>query len=456
MTAMNWAGYLLVAPLWIGILLSQAPDPPAALDEAAAAFEQGRTDEADQKLNSVLNSHPTDLRALLLKGAVLDSLERWGEAESYYQRALKLAPHSAQALNNAANHYLASGDRSRARQLFLKAVANDPHHANANLQLAQMSVEEKNGSEALGYLNRLGDAATSGPPMILVRARALALTGRCADAGALLRGLEGQAGAGPSLFFSSGLAFAECKKYDEAEQSFSRALDADPKNPEILYNLGLAALEAGHAPRATKVLETALKERPDDADCLYALARAYLKQDRPVDAAALLTNAQKLAPARADVLLLLAQVSYHLEFYEDAAASYTRYIKLKPDDDAARRERGMSLACANQPVSALADLDWYVRKHPRDATGFYELAVAEHIADRGKAFQALDRALALDPGMIQAHYTRAVLNIEEQKPAKAIDDLRFVLERDPATYRVLVHLGHAYSRQTAQAMPRKF
>ena len=142
-TAMNWAGYLLVAPLWIGILLSQAPVPPAALDEAAAAFEQGRADEADQKLNAVLKSHPADLRALLLKAAVLDSLERWGEAEGYYQRALKQAPHSAQALNNAANHYLASGDRSRARQLFLKAVANDPHHVNANLQLAQMSVEEK-------------------------------------------------------------------------------------------------------------------------------------------------------------------------------------------------------------------------------------------------------------------------------------------------------------------------
>jgi tetratricopeptide (TPR) repeat protein len=441
---MNWAGYVIIAPLWIGMLLSQAPAPPTALDEATAAFEQGRADEADQKLNTFLKSHPTDLRALLLKAAVLDSLEHWGDAETYYQRALKLAPGSAQVLNNAANHYLASGNPVRAREFFLKAVAIDPHHINANLQLAQMSVEEKHGSDALAYLNRLGDATNSDPAVILVRSRALALTGRCADAGKLVGSLEGQTSAGPSLSFSTGLAFAECKKYNEAERSFSRALDADPKNPEILYNLGLAALEAGHASRATTVIETALKERPDDAACLYALARAYLKQDRPVDAAALLTRAQKLAPARAEVLLLLAQVSYHLEFYEDAAASYTSYIKLKPDDDAARRERGMSLACANQPVSALADLDWYVRKHPRDATGFYELAVAEHSTDRGKAFQSLDRALALDPGMIQAHYTRAVLKIEEQKPAEAIDDLRFVLKREPATYRVLVHLGQAY------------
>ncbi len=436
---LRFSGILLVAFAAIGTLLGQT-----ATDDAAADFEAGRAAAASQKLDAILKQHPADLQALILKAAVLDSLDRHADAESYYQRALKLAPGSAQVLNNAANHYLASGDRRKARDLYLKAVAADPHHVNANLQLAQMSVEDNRGAEALAYLNRLGDAANSDAAAVLVRARALGLTGRCADSVKLLEGLESQPGAGPNLFFSAGLAFVACKKYDAAERSFSRALDADPKNPEILYNLGLAALEAGHAPRAAALLETALKEHPDDTDCLYTLARVYLNQGRPVDAAALLTKAQKLAPERADVLLLLAQVSYHLEFYEDAAASYTRYLKLKPDDDVARRERGMSLACANQPASALADLDWYVAKHPRDATGFYELAVAEHFVDRNKAFQALDRALALDPAMVQAHYTRALLNIEEQKPAKAIEDLRFVLDREPPNDRVLIHLGQAY------------
>jgi tetratricopeptide (TPR) repeat protein len=436
-------GNLVLALTVVGVLVAQT-GAPATLDQAAADFEQGRTAEAGQKLDAILKDHPADLRALVLKAAVLDALARHAEAEAYYQHALKLAPDSAQVLNNAANHYLASGDRRRARELYLQAIAVDPHHPNANLQLAQMCVEDKRAAQALAYLNRLSEAANADRAALLLRARALVLTRRCSDAGKLLDRLEGQAGASPSLFFSTGLAFAECKKYSEAERSFARALEADPKNPEMLYNLGLAALEAGHAPRAATVLETALKERPDDVDCLYALARASIQQERPVDAAALLAKAQKLAPQRAEVLLLLAQVSYHLEFYQDAAASYTRYLKLKPDDDDARRERGMSLACANQPASALADLDWYVRKHPRDAMGFYELAVAEHFADRGKAFQALDRALALDPAMTQAHYTRAVFNIEEQKPAGAIDDLLFVLERKPESYRVLVHLGQAY------------
>jgi len=437
MTSLAKAGLAL---LWIGILAGQQ----TLLDDAAAAFEQGRAAEAAQKVDLFLKDHPADLRALILKGAVLDSLQRFTEAESYYQRAQKLAPESAQVLNNTANHYLASGDPRRARELYLKAVTLEPHHVNANLQLAQMSVDEKRGAEALGYLNRAGEAVKSDPSVLLLRARALALTGKCAEAGSVLDQLESEADAGPNLYFSTGMAFTECKQYDRAEKSFSRALDADPKDFFVLYNLGLAALGAGHPERAMTVLETALRERPEDVDCQYALSQAYLKRDRLLDAARLLAQSQKLAPDRADVLLLLAQVSYHLEFYEDSAAAYTRYLKRKPDDDDARRERGMALACANEPASALADLEWYVRKHPRNALGFYELAVAEHFANRGKAFEALDRALALDPSMTQAHYTRAVLNIEDQQPAAAIDDLRFVLERDPANYRVLVHLGQAY------------
>ncbi len=414
------------------------------LDRAAAAFQQGRAAEASQALDSFLKEHPADLRALILKGAVLDSLQQYAEAESYYQRAQKLAPASAQVLNNTANHYLASGDQKRARELYLKVIAIDPKHVNANLQLAQMAVDEKRGGEALAYLNRLGDTVSADAGAQLLRARALALAGRCTDATALLGKIEAQPGAGPNIYFSTGMAFSACKQYDQAETAFSRALDAGPKDFTILYNLGLAALGAGHTERAATTLETALQERPEDVDCLYALAETYLKQDRLMDAAGLLAKAQKLAPQRADVLLLLAQVSQHLEFYEDAAAAYTRYLKLKPEDAAARRERGMALACAGQFSGALADLGWYVRTHPRDAIGFYELAVAEHAGDRAKGLAALDRALALDPSMAQAHYTRAVFNIEDQKPAAAIDDLRLVVEHDPANYRVLVHLGQAY------------
>ena len=425
-------------------LVAQQPSPELALDEAARAFEQGKTTEAEQKLRPVLEKHPSDLRALLLEGAVLDSTGRYSEAEGYYRRALKIAPASAQLLNNLANHYLASGNRSQAREFYLKAVAIDSEHPNANLQLARMSVEEKRGRQALAYLNRLGNSGSGDPVMLELRARAMSLAGECSEASEITSKLENQAAADWRVHFSAGAVYAGCKLYVQAEASFSRALDADPRNFDILYNLGLAALHAGHTERATSVFEVALNERPDDADCLHGLSQAYLQGQRAVDAAALLTKAERLAPGRTDILLLLAQVSAQLEFYQDAAATYDRYLKLKPADEVARRERSFVLASDGQYQRALPDLERYVHRHPRDAMGFYELAIAQAYVDRSKAIESLDQALTLDAVLTQARYTRAVLKIEDGKPAAAIGDLQILLDRDPRNHHVLVRLGQAY------------
>ena len=435
---------LTVSILFGSVLLAQPPPAQTLLDKASAAYRQGKTAEAARILDTILKDHPGEPGALVLMGVVLDAQQRYNDAETYYLRALNVAPGSPQVLNNAANHFLAAGDRKRARELYLKTIAIEPGQVNANLQLAQMSVDDKQGRPALAYLNRITETAGSDPGVLLLRARALGLSGRCAEAGAVLEKVEDLPGGDAPLYFSVGMAQAECKRYDAAEGSFSRALDADPRNVEILYNLGLAALRADHVSRAQSVLETALKERPDDADALYALAQVCLKQQRPVEAAALLTRAEKAAPDRADIVLLIAQVAAQLEFYQDSADAYGRYLKLKPEDDAARRERGFDLARANDSKSALRDLEWYVGRHPRDGLGYFELAVAQMFEDRQKALQSLDRSIGLDPALYQARYTRALLNIEEEKPDAAVPDLRLFLEKEPKNINALAHLGQAY------------
>ncbi len=307
-----------------------------------------------------------------------------------------------------------------------------------------MSVEEKRGRQALAYLNRLGNSGSGDPVMLELRARAMSLAGECSEASEITSKLENHAAADWRVHFSAGAIYAGCKLYVQAEASFSRALDAEPRNFDILYNLGLAALHAGHTERATSVFEVALNERPDDADCLHGLSQAYLQGQRPVDAAALLTKAERLAPGRTDILLLLAQVSAQLEFYQDAAATYDRYLKLKPADEVARRERSFVLASDGQYQRALPDLERYVHGHPRDGMGFYELAIAQAYVDRSKAIESLDHALTLDALLTQARYTRAVLKIEDGNPAAAIGDLQILRDRDPSNHHVLVRLGQAY------------
>lgn len=424
----------IIVVLAARLLSAQQP-----LDDAARALEAGDPAAARAALEPFIQAHPRDVGALVLMGVALDSAQHFADAAPFYERALQIAPNSPQALNNAANHYLAAGDRNRARRLFQRVLALEPGHVNARLQLAQLAVEDKHGADALALLSALPDAERRNPANMVLRAQALALAGRCAELDPAQI-----AGAGAPLQFSLGMALASCARYSDAENAFSQALDSDPGNFDTLYNLGIAALRAGHTERAADVLSRAQKLRSDDADCTFALAQALAARQQLLESAALLVRARATAPQRADIALLLAQISARLQFYEDAAAAYNDYLKLKPNDDAARRERGFAYARGGDVARAILDLEWYVRRHPQDAVGWYELGAVRATQSPSEALRALDRAIACDPDLVDAHYTRALINLQQGHTENTVADLLTVVKREPNNPRALATLGRAY------------
>jgi tetratricopeptide (TPR) repeat protein len=235
--------------------------------DPAELLELGRPAEAERALAAELRARPDDVRSLVLMGVALDQQQRFADAEPYYRRALKLAPGAA-VLNNAGNHYLAAGKPDEARRMFERAVRLEPHHANANLQLARLAAASKSGPEVLRCLDRLDPAGQGTAAARLLRARALAWTGHTDAASRLLNSLEAESKGGAPMDFSLGLAYADAKLYENAEAAFSRALAAAPSDRDILYNLGLAAIGARHYARAAQVLELALRQAPADVDAL--------------------------------------------------------------------------------------------------------------------------------------------------------------------------------------------
>lgn len=422
-------------------VILRAQVPLSLYERSAEALEQGNFSQAESLLRPALAEHPNDARALGLMAVILDAEKRYEDAESFYDRALKLDPRSPALLNNIGNHYLEKGDFGRAKEAYLKVVTVDPAHPNANLHLAQMSVATKDGQAALEYLARLPEGTRSELPVELLRAQALGLAGRRAAAETLIQSIEKQAAGDPHIWFSAGMILAGFERYKEAEEAFSRALDASPSNFDILYNLGLAAARAGDLERALRIFETALNQRPEDVDCLYNLARIYSEGHQDDQAVALLVKAQQLAPRRPDIAMSLAQVSDKLGYYADAATAYNQYLRLRPGDDIARRERGFALARSAQIESGLVDLRWYAQKHPKDARGLYELGIAETARERSRALEHLNQAVALDPRFGAARYARAVLLYQAGQPAAALSDLEEAQKLDSNDASVLDELG---------------
>ena len=428
-------------------LAGQTPQSNAVYEKAIQDFRNGRAADAENTLRSVLQSHPQDLQALSLTAVILDSERRYSEAEQYYIRALKIAPRSAAILNNLGDHYLAVGDLKKAQESFRAVLAVDSHHPNANLQMAQMSVRAGHGAAALGYLTHLNDADRAEPIAELLIAQAYALTGKCDSASNKLEELAGKTGLDATFTFSMGMAYATCKQYAAAENSFSGALKSDPANFDILYNLALAAKRNGDMQRAQQAFVAALVIKPDDPDALSAYGKLLMEEKDFMGAAAMLNHAAHVAPERSDVLLLLAHAMEELEFFGEAAGIYERYLKLHPDDDVAHREHGFDLVRAIRTHEGLPEIEQFVSKHPNDKQGLYELAIGEALSEPEKALPLLDKILLLDPGFRQARYTRAGVNFQVDKLSQSLDDLRQLLKQNPNNPDLLDLMGEIYLKE---------
>ncbi len=442
------AGLLL--PVFVGALLlipakfvrAQGDD---AVSQAVAALQRGDFSSAEQLLRTRLQQQPNDEEALSVLGPVLDQEKKYSEANEVYRRALTNAPPDPALLNNYGNHLLAIGKATEAQKIFLKVIGMDAGNVNALVQLARLAVQGKSPGEAIGYLDRLPASARGRPEVAILHMQADYALHRDAQGDAILEGLSRAAQNDPKQTFALGVALASVGKYDKAEPLFSKTLEAEPTNFEALYYLGLAASHAGHNERAQSVLQQALERQPENVDVLYDLAAVDIALDQKEVALELLARASHLAPKRTDVLRLLALTSAGLGYFADAGHVWGEYLKLAPRDDTARREKAFAETAVGEDMEGgLTELRTFVRQHPNDAAGHYELGTAETPKQPDLALQELNRALSLNPALVGAHVARGLLLYRQGKPEQALADFEFAARREPRNAVILDRLGETY------------
>lgn len=378
----------------------------------------------------------------LREAARLDSEGKCDEAEPYYQRALASGPPSPALLNNVGNHYLVCGQPEKARAYFERLLKADPAHVNANLQLARIATDQKQGAKALEHLARVKD---SGPAVSLLRAEASHWAGKQSAALAILDNLEKKAGGDPRVLFTLGLSCARIGLFDRAEAAFNAVLLKIPGNLDVLLNLGRAAARAEHYERAQSALEAALKLRPGDADALFELGLVHAARQDSSRAVFLLAQARKKAPKRPDILLALARAAEDAEYYGDSALAFDEYLELRPGDDTARRDRAR--VCGRTETrreEGLKELASYIERHPDDPRAHYDLAHLTWETAPEEALGQLAAAVRLDAEFAAAHVSRAWLLHRLGRTEEAVPHLETAIRIHPDSPRALDLLGLVY------------
>ncbi len=316
--------------------------------------------------------------------------------------------------------------------------------AVAAFRRGDRATAQQHARETLAYLDHLPSAEGHTPGSSLLRLQALYLAGDRAAADALFTRLSSSSPKTAAFQAAAGRALGGIGEFDKAEAFLSRALAAAPGDFGVLYDLGIAASYAGHRERAREVLEAALRQQPENVDALYSLAYVYAALQQKESAVRLLAQAGRLAPARADIQKLLAIATGDIGAFADSLDAWNRYLKLVPDDDFARRERGYTAVCKGQFEEGIADLEWFLARHHDDAAGHFELAMAQTETDPSQAMAHFDRALALKPDFVEARAARGSFYYRQGKPEAALPDLEFAAARRPSDAMSLDRLGQTY------------
>ncbi len=424
--------------------LCLAAEMAPGVREAAAALQRGAFAAAETRLRAELKLRPNDIDALSLLGAALDNQQKFTEADPLHRRAIAASPPSARAFGNYGHHLLLTGDQRGAREAFLKALAIDRADRYANLQLAQLALAAKDGQGALVYLDQLPAAQRDDPDAAALRLTALEIDGAHEEAEKVFQRLSAATRSDAELSGSLGWTLAQAGLYDRAEAFLTQALALDPANFRLLYNLGVVALYGRHYDRARELLETAVRQQPENVDALYSLAFVYSALKQPEPALRALATAARLAPKRADVIRLIAVTTGELAADEDSAAAWDQYLKLAPNDDIARRERGFARTHIRQFETGMADLQWYIARHPQDPVGFYQLGLAQSAGDPTKGIESLNTALALKPDFVEARAARGALYYVQGNAEAAVPDLEAAAAGQPGNGLILDRLGQAY------------
>lgn len=386
-----------------------------------------------------LGAQATSLR----HAAQLDSEQKCDEAERIYQQVLSAGPPSLALLNNVGNHYVVCGNAEKARSYFERIVKANPQHGNANLQLARIAADRRQGVKALEYLSHVTD---SQPVTRLLRAEAAHWAGKQAAALAMLDAVQKETSGDLRLVFLYGLTCARIGAYDRAETAFNSVLAQRPDDFDVLFNLGRAAARAKHYDRAQRALEVAIKLQPESIDALVELGQLSAAQQNYTQAIFFLAQAKKLAPRRPDIVLTLAHAAQGGAYYGDAAIAYDEYLELNPADDSARRDRGLvSSYIDSRKAEGLKELTAYVQKHPNDPIGHYDLALLSWRDRPQEALGQLSQAVRLDARFAAAYVNRAWLLSRLGRAAEAIPDLLKAVEIDARDFRALDQLGLTYS-----------
>jgi tetratricopeptide (TPR) repeat protein len=226
-------------------------------------------------------------------------------------------------------------------------------------------------------------------------------------------------------------------EFEEATRFLREVLARDPRNAQSLFNLGQIRYRAGDYAEARDLLGRLLQQIPNHPEAHYTLGLTFMRLGEDASAGEEFSRTIALSPDNSQAHFNLAKVYLRMGRASDAGREQKIFERLWDRQAADRNAEGTArdLFLAGDYAASLKEYVHLLEISP--GNGRYELGRAQcflKMGRRDEALAALEKAVALDPKLPDAHYHLAVLYQElgeeakSQKERQAFDELEAIGE----------------------------
>jgi DNA-binding winged helix-turn-helix (wHTH) protein/Flp pilus assembly protein TadD len=209
-----------------------------------------------------LEAEPASGMAHALQSELLLFADRnWEQAEFEIETALRLTPESSFVRNNAAWHYIASGEHDRALRESRQALMAEPSSLSLLLLLGRTFTHARDYPRAVAILSKLTESDPSFYLARRYRAVAYLLSGEPQKAMGDLLMLPGERWEEPSRLPLLARAYADCGDLDRAHEIYQAMIERSHTGYVVKWNLALVAVALGLTEETFEYLDRAAIDR---------------------------------------------------------------------------------------------------------------------------------------------------------------------------------------------------
>jgi len=384
---------------------------------AVAQYDAGHLPEAAAQLESLLREAPNSFEVHELLGLVYAGESQDALASQHLQQAVRLNPNSAAARTNLATSLIHSGNLQGAEEQLKKAVVLEPKNFDANHNLGEVYVRAGKLSQAVPFLKQAqtidGSSYENGYDLAL----AYLSTGRPAPARAVVQKLLQTKN---TAELHNLLAQIEEKEGDfvTAVNEYELAAHQDPSESN-LFDWGSELLLHQTLEPAIEVFRKAAERYPNSTRLAIGLGIAYYSRGIYDEAVKSLLRAADLSPSDPRCYLFLSKAYDSSPSQADEVTQrFRRFSELQPNDARAQYYYAISL--------------WKGKRAQDPAVDFTQIEAL------------LNKAIALDPKLSEAHFQLGNLLSDQTHYADAIPEYLMALESDSKVPDAHYRLGQAY------------